>query len=619
MATELRLAVNKLNGSVRHETFAGRDYLIAPVIAIVAGVLNGELVPADEIAKFPESWSGIPVPLGHPAAQGQFVSANSPEIVARTPARFFNPEFSDNKLRGEIWIDLAQAAELGGDAQLAVQKLEAGEGIEVSTAYWRELEEKPGSLAGEPFYGVARNLRPDHLALLLHQVGACSWKDGCGTPRVNAISSQLSAFSSEKRGDEMASETMQINAGNTGVMVALYPTAGAEQALALRADQLPDGATVIPANEIHLTLGFLGDLADGSVQIDQGRLLEIVMNYAATNPIIRGRVSGIGRFNTSDSDGMQAFYASYDCDYLAMFRNWLVDWLPVYRGHGFTPHITLAYLPSDAATPNILPADQELVFDRIGVAWGGAVTLFPLQGEAAAEVANNEKVFNPGGMAKNAVRALARLLGFHGERADSAEPNQPAGNSRRVNLTEEVVMGKSDLVVKLSANSRCPFDKADLEAMSESALAKLDNALSANCGSAAANPLQGNTQASTEKPVANTQGVDDLADLRKLAGEIQAMGGISAIQSAMAEIKGNADEQKAALVGELKGNERCAFGEEELKAMSTETLRKLAASLRPVNYAGRGGPRGNSSEASSVPAAPAVLLAKESDPAVGGK
>ena len=106
MATELRLAVNKLSGSVRHETFAGRDYLIAPVVAIVAGVLNGELVPADEISKFTEMWAGIPVPLGHPRENGQFVSANSPEIVAKTPARFFHPDFPRTNYvekSGSIW------------------------------------------------------------------------------------------------------------------------------------------------------------------------------------------------------------------------------------------------------------------------------------------------------------------------------------------------------------------------------------------------------------------------------------------------------------------------------------------------------------------------------------
>ncbi|MFQ5858987.1 MAG: DUF2213 domain-containing protein, partial [Anaerolineae bacterium] len=165
----------------------GREFLIVPAVMIAKSeqVLNGELVTVDEIAKFPETWNGRPVTLGHPKRAGQHVSAGSPEIHdTEVVGQVWNTT-RNGSVRAEIWIDLAKAEALGSDAMLAVQRLEAGEVINVSTGYFRDVEERAGYLDGEPYHGVARNIRPDHLAILLHEQGACSVQDGCGAPRIN--------------------------------------------------------------------------------------------------------------------------------------------------------------------------------------------------------------------------------------------------------------------------------------------------------------------------------------------------------------------------------------------------------------------------------------------------
>ena len=174
--------------------------------------------------------------------------------------------------------------------------------------------------------------------------------------------------------------------------------------------------------------------------------------------------------------------------------------------------------------------------------------------------------------------------------------------------SEEVVMEKSKLIEKLVANSNCPFDKTDLESMSEAALVKLEKKLEGGCSQ---------TQAAESAPAANEAAAKtpelpaELAELKALASEISSMGGVAVLKQAISQVNAAGDEQKAALVGELKANERCAFGEEDLKAMSLDTLRKLASSLKPANYAGRGAPRANITDGQSkVPAAPAILLAK---------
>lgn len=182
MKNTLAFRSNRL-GEVTRKTHKGKEYLIAPVIALVEGVVNGEYVAADEIGRHVGAWNGIPIPLGHPIQNGQYISANQPDIPLI--GRFYNASVVDDKLKGEMWLDVAKLEAAGADGKDALRRLEQAEVMEVSTAYWRDIEAKPGQYKGADFGGNARNLRPDHLALLLHTTGACSIDDGCGVPRVN--------------------------------------------------------------------------------------------------------------------------------------------------------------------------------------------------------------------------------------------------------------------------------------------------------------------------------------------------------------------------------------------------------------------------------------------------
>lgn len=59
--------------------------------------------------------------------------------------------------------------------------------LEVSTGYWHDGRQQAGSVNGERYKEVQRSLLPDHLAILPNERGACSVKDGCGTPRTNQL------------------------------------------------------------------------------------------------------------------------------------------------------------------------------------------------------------------------------------------------------------------------------------------------------------------------------------------------------------------------------------------------------------------------------------------------
>jgi hypothetical protein len=169
---------------VRHEVFEGQDHLVVPVVMIVEGVLNDALLTQAEFGKFPEAWNGRPVPVLHPEIDGIPISANAPDVIERnTIGQLFNTFAENGKLKAEAWINTDKAHRLGYGQML--ESLEAGEVIEVSTGYFADDDLVQGEFNGRPYSTIHRNLRPDHLALLPGEIGACSVEDGCGT-RVNS-------------------------------------------------------------------------------------------------------------------------------------------------------------------------------------------------------------------------------------------------------------------------------------------------------------------------------------------------------------------------------------------------------------------------------------------------
>ncbi|MBF6591130.1 MAG: 2'-5' RNA ligase family protein, partial [Ktedonobacterales bacterium] len=101
------------------------------------------------------------------------------------------------------------------------------------------------------------------------------------------------------------------------------------------------------------------------------------------------RISGLGRF-TAPEGQPQAVYASVDSPGLLEMRHALRDVLEA-QGmthkisdlHGFTPHITLAYVDADTPTPVIDLPDLTMTLDRVTIARGdGVVFTAPLSGEA---------------------------------------------------------------------------------------------------------------------------------------------------------------------------------------------------------------------------------------------
>jgi len=176
----IKLLAN-LAASGRSGTYQGRQFHIRPVTLIVPGVLAGSqgplFYPPEELAKNTGDWNGIPITLGHPAE-----SARSPEVINLSGVGYlFNTKVNDDgSLVGEAWVDIARAQLLNANFLGAFQ---GGQPIEVSTGLGVTVTKTKEHLLdnkGRVYDTIATEYRPDHLAILMDSVGACSLEDGCG-------------------------------------------------------------------------------------------------------------------------------------------------------------------------------------------------------------------------------------------------------------------------------------------------------------------------------------------------------------------------------------------------------------------------------------------------------
>lgn len=224
------------DAEVRVDTYEGQPHVVAPVVAVQESVLKGAYLPGEEIQAAAAAFNDRPLPVGHPTENGEYVSAATPERVqTQSVGRFYNVEASTTtagananqsandggrvRLLGETWVSVPKSVALAendpvygaplarlaqhlpesdreaiGDAldalpeasrEISAQASASDSLLEVSTAYFFDPEESAGSYNGEEYAFTQRHLRPDHLALLPHQVGECSIEDGCGAPRAN--------------------------------------------------------------------------------------------------------------------------------------------------------------------------------------------------------------------------------------------------------------------------------------------------------------------------------------------------------------------------------------------------------------------------------------------------
>lgn len=201
-----RLVANR-SGKVRHDKMEGRDYLVVPMVMLTEGVHEGNqgplYYPAAELKKTPQVWNHKPVVVYHPvSAEGVGISACDPEVITnRKVGVIMNTKYKAGKLHAEAWLEESRLKAID---KRVLNSIENDEIMELSTGLFTENEDEPGEWNGEEYDAVARNYKPDHLAILPDKVGACSIADGAGFLRLNEANPAAQAALQHATTDAMA-------------------------------------------------------------------------------------------------------------------------------------------------------------------------------------------------------------------------------------------------------------------------------------------------------------------------------------------------------------------------------------------------------------------------------
>lgn len=197
--------------TIQTKMHEGKQHLVVPVVMMVEGVHSGSRGPllhtAEELGRFTAAWNGIPIVVHHPQDPGgNYISANSPQVIDREKVgAVYNTRIEDNKLKAEAWIQIDKISQV---SPVALAHIRQGLPLDVSVGVFSDEEESQGEWNGETYSAIARNHRPDHLALLPGEQGACSWQDGCGI-RTNSSNSKSKANEKVMTEDEIVALKQQ--------------------------------------------------------------------------------------------------------------------------------------------------------------------------------------------------------------------------------------------------------------------------------------------------------------------------------------------------------------------------------------------------------------------------
>jgi hypothetical protein len=171
---------------ILEETIDGVNYIVAPVVMMVEGVHRGShgplYHPATELSKSASFWEGMPVVINHPQdTEGNYISVN--EVQEQIVGNVCEPKMEGKKLKAKIRVNVDKTSV---HSPTTIAALKANKVLEVSIGVFTDEIKEEGEWNGEIYTARATNHKPDHLAILPNDVGACSVDDGCGI-RVNKL------------------------------------------------------------------------------------------------------------------------------------------------------------------------------------------------------------------------------------------------------------------------------------------------------------------------------------------------------------------------------------------------------------------------------------------------
>lgn len=220
MPMQVNVTTKVNSQKIRREQHNGREHWVLPSYTLPANVImNGGLYTASEIDAHYKGLEGTLAPLGHPAVNGQFVSAFSPEgiNVGHIGAFNRNVKKAGNRIYLEKWVDVEVAKRADGGQRLLerVEALERGEDvppIHTSVAVFLEQLEANEEQKAAGAEWVARITGMDHDAILLDEVGAATPEQGVGL-MVNAdLASKLQANTGALVGESYRERERRLDA-----------------------------------------------------------------------------------------------------------------------------------------------------------------------------------------------------------------------------------------------------------------------------------------------------------------------------------------------------------------------------------------------------------------------
>lgn len=173
----------------------------------------------------------------------------------------------------------------------------------------------------------------------------------------------------------------QAATGHTGAMIALVPSAAEAERMAV------DGGE--SADELHLTLAFLGEAADWS-EFQRGALLDRMSEVAGWLTPVFANAFGVARWNSSGPEPVWVWNVGHGMDdtypLLPDVHHYVTAALSDTAGlpdlpqqhYPWSPHVAATYGDVDPAAMD--RGTGPLVFDRLRVAFAGYYVDFPLVG-----------------------------------------------------------------------------------------------------------------------------------------------------------------------------------------------------------------------------------------------
>lgn len=530
-------------GTLRTDSLMGRDYLVVPAVLVQAQILHNNLgtvlLPEDAFTdEWAADWNGIPVIVqDHPSLRGVSISARSPEILDSRGAGFvFHAHVVRNgvvQLKAEVWLDIARAAEIP-ELNTIMERLKAGQLVELSTGFDTEAVETPGVHNGQVYERVLRPLGADHLAIFVEKTGACSIKHGCG----------LGA--NKEEGDVVPKKTLEDKGGAANVHT------GAEfRLLLLRLKSL--GLTNVEIGE------GIGRSASSIAQVERGEIVNPAEDtLERLKKLLDTKLAGNAAHELSDHERRSMLGAALEDKFAAGADKF------VFIDAVFSEQQLVVF---GVVHEDVLGHEEQLFQVSFDMAANGEVTF------TDPEEVTRRVVYELTTNTTPEDKTMADTKGKEGKKP--VENAAAAGDGDGKKPAADVV----DEGGKPAANQDTKTPKAD------------GGDASAGGGGEAAKPdiTGGEGAASKATAEAVTLLSNELKETRTQLKE--AVDAIAVMQKITAPVVAERETERQALVEALGTNEAVPFDKAELEAKPLDELRKLHAMSRGASYAGSGGPQ----------------------------